>query len=299
MLRISKSEHIHLMHAGVEPVAHVESGTRMVLETWDALEGKTLKNNGPTDYPPLTARNTNPATGPVFVNNACPGDVLEVEIHDIVPDKTGYMYLHEEMLTRDNSRGYEYVQFEIKDGLIMFNGKMLPADPMIGVIGTAPLESAWCQENGNHGGNMDTRIIKKGVKVLLPVFVEGGLLALGDLHAVQGDWEVFGQGIEIGAEVELSVRLRKDIKIQWPVVIGEDRISCIVSGSDIKKASYQAVREMGQFLVNALGLDYRDASALVAFYGNLILCQIVNPQMTVRMEIKKEHIELCLKERKV
>lgn len=90
----------------------------------------------------------------------------------------------------------------IKNGFAEFNEKIrLPLTPMIGVLGVAPAEgSVHCAVPGDHGSNMDTKLIKVGSKVYLPVFVSGANLALGDLHACMGDGELSGTGIETAGQ---------------------------------------------------------------------------------------------------
>lgn len=99
----------------------------------------------------------------------------------------------------------------IKNGFAEFNEKIrLPLTPMIGVLGVAPAEgSVHCAVPGDHGSNMDTKLIKVGSKVYLPVFVSGANLALGDLHACMGDGELSGTGIETAGRVCLQVKLSK------------------------------------------------------------------------------------------
>lgn len=292
MERISKQYHVHKMGGSAAPCTRVDSGTRLLFEAWDALEGDTRQAYDPTEPPELRMARVNPATGPVYINGALPGDVLEVEIHEISPVGTGYMTLRKPIVSsEEGSSEPVYTEFECRDGQILFNGALLPAYPMIGVIGTAPEKDMWTQETGDHGGNMDTSIIKKGVKLLLPVFIEGALLSMGDVHAAMGDGEIFGQGIEIGAEIDVTVRVRKDIALKRPVVINEEIIACIGSGNDIEDTAYMVVKDMGILLSQTEGLSWEEAAVLVGLYGDLKICQLVNPQKTVRIELQTKYIE--------
>jgi amidase len=292
MLRISKENHIHAMSAENLPCVKIESGTRLIVDTWDALEGSTFIEEGQLKYTSESEVQPNPSTGPIYIEGAKPGDMIEVEIHDIALEEKGYLNFKKHMImTEDTEEEVLYVQVDIQDGKLLYDGRQLPAGPMIGVIGTAPEKEMSCREAGDHGGNMDCRLIKKGSKVWLPVFVEGGLLALGDVHAAMGDGEVFGQGIEVGASIDITVTIKKGLNLPFPIIILEDRFACIGSSEDMHEASYMAVRNMGQYLVKVLGFTYKDACAAIAFYGNLVICQVVNKQKTVRMEIRKEFAE--------
>lgn len=109
---------------------------------------------------------------------------------------------------------------EVKDGYVYFNDVRFPAVPMIGVIGTATSDrSVITGYSFEGGGNMDSRKITKGTTVYLPVRVPGGLLAMGDVHAVMGDGEVCETGVEINADIQVRIRLIKNFELNWPVTV--------------------------------------------------------------------------------
>ncbi len=293
MLRITRDNHVHKMARENEPCIRVDSGTRLVFEAWDALEGDIHRKYDPDEPAHIRMSRVNPATGPVYVHGAEPGDVLQVEINDIMPFGTGYLNIRESFVSYEKSKSEPvFTEFEYRDGKVLFKGIWLPTCPMIGVIGTAPEQGMFTQEAGDHGGNMDSANIKKGSTVLFPVFVEGGLLAMGDVHAAMGDGEVFGQGIEIKADIDVTVSVRKDISLRRPVVFDDERIACIAAGYDIEEISYMAVRDMGDYLAKAEGLTWDEAAVLIALYGDVKICQLVNPQKTVRIEVPRKCIEL-------
>ncbi len=292
---ISKEHHVHNMNMNNKPCATVKDGSRLIFECWDALEGKSkyyFDNN--ILYNDVRRKGTgNPLTGPVFIEGALPGDVVEVEIHDIRISKYGYMQNMDKNKFIDNAdREYVYLEVEVIGDKMLYDGKKMPVHPMVGGIGVGGLKKMTTGEVWENGGNLDTRIIKKGTKVLFPVFTEGALLAMGDVHAVQGDGEVFGKGLEIGADIDVTVRIRRDLDIQRPLVINPDLIATIAPHPDMLKAADLAIMDMGRYLVNEHGFSSIDASALIGFYGNLRIGEIVNPQKTLRMEIEKKYIDL-------
>lgn len=159
---------------------------------------------------------------------------------------------------------------------------------MIGVIGVAPKEGAVpCGEPGSHGGNMDNTKIAEGAVLYLPVFHEGALLAMGDVHACMGDGEIMVTGLEIPAEIQVKVEVLKGVYIENPML--EDSESCytIASDQDIEKAVFTAVDAMAWVVEKKLGLSYEEAGILLSAMGNLQFCQVVDPKRTVRMEMKK------------
>lgn len=294
MQTISKNCHVHRMNASNPPCLEVASPCRLVVETWDALEGRSREFFEQCTPQSDKLPHANPATGPIRIDGAMPRDVLEVIVHDIRVTGAGYITVKTSDISHSHHPENVYRPIPVQGTHLLFNNRTLPLEPMIGVIGTAPQPGMdpWCQEAGDHGANMDAKIIKKGAKVLLPVFVEGALLALGDIHAAMGDGEVFGAGIEIGAEVEITVNVRKDITIRRPVIIVDDYVSCVSSHQDILVAKDLVVRDMGELLTTVCGISDEDAFALIAFYGDLQFCQVVNPQKTVRLSIQNRYIRL-------
>jgi len=277
-----------------EPLVSINSGNRLIVETFDAAGGMYL--DGWVYVRP------NPMTGPFYVNEAMPGDALEIEIHDIKLVGTGYMHIpntKEGILTEFTHNGHEKIKAEATaDGnLRVLNnvGKIFPSNPMIGVIGVAASpDLGECPSTGagDYGGNMDNKLITPGVKVYLPVFVEGALLGIGDVHGAMGDGEIFDQGMEMCADIDITVRVRKDMKISRPLVISDDIISTTATAVTIEEASATAVSDMRDILERYYNLSHVDAGLVIGFYGDLCLCQIVNK--TVRLEISKNILkEFC------
>ena len=299
VIKVSKECHINNLSIHNNPCVRVKDGSRIQFECLDALGGKSKYywENNISWSDPRRKGTDNPLTGPVFIEGALPGDVVEVEIHDIRLSRYGFMQNMDKNYFIENAeREYVYLEVEVTGDQMLYNGKTMPVQPMIGGIGTAGLKEMTTGEVWDNGGNLDTRIIKKGSKIFLPVFVEGALLAMGDVHAAMGDGEVFRKGVEIAADVEVTVRVRKDLKIQRPMVINHDIIATLASDPDIYTAKDMAIMDMGRYLMNVFGFSSIDASAIIAFYGNLRFGQIANPQKTVRMEIEKKYIELFIKE---
>ena len=157
---------------------------------------------------------------------------------------------------------------------------------MIGCIGTAPEEgSVLTTRPGTHGGNMDNAKITAGSTLLLPVYHDGALLSLGDLHAAMGDGEVTGCGVEIFGVVTIRVNVIKNIKMQLPAVITDDVFMTIASAKTLDEASETAVKMMLDTLVYLADFSENDAWKIVGIIGNIRICQIVNALKTVRCEV--------------
>ncbi|MCL2814452.1 MAG: acetamidase/formamidase family protein [Oscillospiraceae bacterium] len=291
-MRITRDKIYNRFIPEIQPCAEISSGGRLTLETLDALFGRSADDRDGKLTREYVISHANPATGPIYVKEAMPEDTLEIEIHDIKLAGRGFLNV-------PSRSGREYIEVEALSGgslHILHNDKILPARPMIGVIGVADHfenfkgHSGLTVEAGDHGGNMDNNAVTAGATVYLPVFVEGALFGIGDIHGIMGDGEVFGQGVEICAEVDITVRVNKNMKIHRPLVMSKEIISTAASAETMEKASELAISDMRYILETYHGQKPADAALAIALYGDLRVCQIVNPQKTMRMEIKKEVI---------
>ena len=286
MKRIGRENSIFMFSKNHLPAATVASGELILFETSDCFNNmltneEQLKDDKIGGY-------LNPATGPLYIENAVEGDTIKIEIIDIKIHDSGVMTLD----TRDSILGDKYKKnklktIKIKENMASFDEKIgLPINPMIGVIGVAPEgEDITTVAPGSHGGNMDCKEIVKGSVLYLPVNVEGGLLAMGDLHAVMGDGETGGCGLEVKGEVIIKVDVIKGKDLPLPMVINKGKFMTIASGDSLDEAGKDAVRNMHDFLVDELKMDIHEASYLLSLAGDLKICQVVNPLMTARMEL--------------
>ena len=231
----------------------------------------------------------NPATGPVYVEGAEKGDVLKVEILDIVLEDEGTMCcLPENGVLGVDITENQIKKVPIKDGKAIFNQFELPLNPMIGVIGVAPEnESVPCGTPGRHGGNMDNTKIAKGATLYLPVFHDGAYFGCGDVHACMGDGEIMVSGVEIGAVVKVKLTVIKGVSIDNPRLEDAENIYTIASNEDLEKAIYTATKDMCGVLQKHLGYTLNEAGMLMSAVGNLQFCQVVDPERTVRMAVPK------------
>ena len=286
MLILKPDTKVYAMSRDNAPAAFAKDGDTVIFETLDCFGCQLTSEDqhmGGLDW-----SNINPATGPLFVEGAHPGDVLKVEILSIELDDHGVMVHGEgERVTGNATKGETTKILPIENGCARFNDKLfLPLCPMIGVIGTAPEgEDVPTGTPGVHGGNMDCTRIGAGTSLYLPVSVEGALLAMGDLHAVMGDGEVGVCGVEIAGRVTVRVSVLKDCKLPTPFLVSEEAAMTICSAESADEAGDAAVLAMHCFLKNVLGMDEHEAGMLLSVAGNLHVCQIVDPKKTFRMEL--------------
>lgn len=267
-------------------------GDHVVFETIDALGGQVVDESTTIDS--IDWSKVNPATGPLYVEGAKPGDTLVVEIEDIkVADKAVILVAPGFGALPDKSISPTVKVLRVAGRRLMFDNIEVDARPMIGVLGVAPDEGEFpTGTSGYHGGNMDVAILTAGSKVYLPVFVDGALLALGDIHVVQADGEICVAAAEASGEVRVGVGLIKGKRPRYPVVETEDRYSIVAFGKDLDEAAYRASEEAVHVLMKALGTSFEESYMLASLVVDLRINQVVDPMKGVRAEIPKKYARL-------
>jgi amidase len=288
MITIDRANMIHYMSKDNAPVAYCKAGDTVIFNTYDCFQNKLLpeQTSLKTDCPSLS----NPATGPLYVEGAVPGDTLKVEILDITVGPLGIGGsgpIGSSFDEQTEPVEYRIKRIKVEDGFAhIFDNLSIPIEPMVGVIGVVPLDkSIRTTIPSNHGGNMDCRQIKKGATLYLPVFVEGALLAMGDLHALMGDGEISECGLEIEGNVTVRISVLPKTGRTAPAVLVDGKWMTIASKETLDEAAKEATNMMADFLTSQIGLDPYDAALLLSLKGNLIVCQKCNYFNTMRMEL--------------
>ena len=286
MLTIHTDTKIHRMSRDNPPVAYANSGDTVRFETLDCFGCQIRSESqllGGLDWSTI-----NPATGPLYIEGALPGDVLKVEILEIELDSQGVMVDSPGEGVTGAAVAEESTKIlPVDNGIISFNENLrFPVKPMIGVIGTAPEGDAIDTGTpGAHGGNMDCTRIGQGATLYLPVNTPGALLAMGDLHAKMGDGEVEVCGVEIAGAVTVRVSVLKDCGLPTPFLVNDEIAAAIFSAETVDEACVGATMAMHAFLRKELGMNAHEAGMLLSVTGDLRICQIVDPEKTCRMEI--------------
>jgi acetamidase/formamidase len=233
-------------------------------------------------------------TGPVYVEGAEPGDVLEVKILSIeLPLEYGYNgcsgYLPENCETGVPSKiiplNRQKMTAEFQPGIV------IPLKPFYGSIGIAPapeLGRVSSNPPGRHAGNLDNRELVAGSTLYIPVFARGALFEIGDGHAAQGDGEVDQTAIETSLRGRLQLTVRKDMKLTWPrAETATDYIS-MATDPDLVIATKTAIQEMVDFVVSEKKLTRHQAYQLVSIAGNVAITQLVDkPNVGVHVKLPK------------
>ena len=275
------------------PAASVDPGAVLLFQTRDCFNGQ-ISSEGQL-VQEIDLSKANPAAGPVFINGAQPGDCLAVDILDIKVGDVGFACSIPGMGPLAHKAQSRTRMIPIKDGVASFNDVKWLIDPMVGVIGTAPAQgSAACGVMGDHGGNIDSKYIKKGARVYLPVRVPGALLQMGDLHASMGDGELCFTGIEIPGEVVAKVSLIKNVSLGWPLTETRDYWYMNTTSQSYEDSLRLACEELARLACPAYGWDVTDFFIYLSLQGEtalnqgaLPLMEPVPPMINVRVGIPK------------
>lgn len=278
------------------PVLRIKSGERIATKTVDALgvdwNGKQI------------AQGPNPQTGPFFVEGAEPGDMLVVSIEKLELNRaTGFSLsllapyaVDPAALIARTDREPRVVNWLLDKakGTVRLDGPdignlELRARPMLGCVGVAPArkEAVATSTPGPFGGNMDYAGMNQGVKVMLPVYEPGALLFIGDGHALQGEGEVVGTGVETSMDVEFSVQVVKKTAVQWPRLENETHIMVLGSERPLQQALQHATSEMLRWLTADYQLSERGASILMGQALEYEVGNVVDPHFTMVAKMRK------------
>jgi acetamidase/formamidase len=236
-------------------------------------------------------------TGPVAVEGAVPGDVLEVEIVDIrLRSPYGWMmiepgagalpeefpYLREKLVRLD----------ERKQTAEFAPGIHIPVRPFFGNLGVAPpLGRANSAPPGYFAGNLDNKWLVAGTRVYIPVQVPGALFSVGDGHAAQGDGEVCVTAIETNLTGVFRFTIRKNRKLRWPRAESPTQIITMGLSEDLNEAARQATREMIDYLMSDRGMSRDDAYMLTSAAVDLHVTQVVDGVKGVHATLPKAIFE--------
>lgn len=273
----------------MDPVLSVDAGDIVLFKSNDCYYQQVTAET--QSITALDRERVNPATGPVFVVGAEPGDVLQVDILVIdVADKGVAVTVSGMGGLPDEAKKSIVRVIPIVDGAAEYAGLRLPIRPMIGVIGVAPGDADGpCPTDTpyKHGGNMDTKDIRQGSTLYLPVRQTGALLALGDCHALMGDGEIGLSGLEICADVTVRLSVLKKQNMTWPMVKTETFTAIIGSGDTLEEATRFAMSDAVRALSKALAISWEEAYILASLVVDARISQVVDPKRTVRAVISK------------
>src|SRR5256885_14220330 len=276
--RIGRDEIIWASGPDLEPVLEVEPGATVTFETNDCFTGQiTSEDDLVTE---IDFERVNSATGPVAVRGAERGDSLIAEILDVRPIEVGFACLipgFGQLIDQVESPVTR--MFRVEDGWIEMNERVrFPAKPMVGVVGVASGCATLTNGlAGRHGGNLDDHLHGKGSRVYFPVRQEGGMFAVGDMHASMGDGEICFTGVEIAGEVDVRFDLLKGKQATWPVTELEDRWLPHATADAYDEALELVAEEAARLLVDEHGFSSEDAFIFLSVACDAGVAQACKP----------------------
>jgi len=284
MQKISKDHVVRTFDAMHSPAARVRPGEVFVMETNDRFRDWNDGKQWPMEQ--LTVM-----TGPVFVEGAQPGQVLAVDILDIRPTQ-GFGYV----ITIPGYGAFkDQIEFRkkivpIEGNQIRYSEKLtLPFAPNVSKIGLAPATGPQrSNASGAFGGQLSNSQLGPGSTVYLPVFVDGGLLTIEDVHAKMGDGEVAGSAVEIAAEVTLRCGIASEINLSHPLVITQQEVLTMGEGETVEAAIRVALDGLTHLLMERTGVDITEAAMLVSIAVDLRISEMGGTPCHVRAAIARE-----------
>jgi amidase len=299
------------------PALTVKSGDSVVVKTRDAggfdenmepmPEAQKAKGQGTE----LCERN--PLVGPVYIQEAEPGDTLAVHIQKIKLNRNSAWSRHRSYfgsLTGEGpgkqlflnepvpeARFDWHLDLERNTGTLELKVSLqkqiqIPLHPFLGSIGVAPrfgrVEPSLTP--GEYGGNMDCVETREGTTLYLPVWVRGAYFAFGDVHAAQGDGEVCGVALETTAEVTVKLDVLKGKSFDWPRMEDETHIMTTGSGRPLMDCIRIALVEMVKWLVDDYGFEKWEAFQAMSQTATIRVGNIVDPNYTVVAKFPKDYL---------
>ncbi len=286
----------HNVLATLPPALVVDSGDTIITETVDA--------NGWDRHDRKVSRGPNPMNGPIAIRGAMPGDRLRVEILAMDPVRaTGWT----RAALAENTVDPAFVpqlpsrrrvlwsidaasrSVTLQDPPAALQTLTLALAPMIGCFGVAPSggQAISTATSAEHGGNMDYRRLGPGATIWFPIFAAGALFYLGDCHALQGDGEVVGTGVETCFRVTLRLTVEQRTII-WPRGETGRDIFTLGNARPLEQALQHATTEMTRWLAEDYGLDILAAGHLLGQAVRYDIANVFDPAFTIACRLSKD-----------
>jgi acetamidase/formamidase len=296
---IYPGHHSRVFSAQPKPVLRLHSGDTVITKTWDS-GGQDQAGVRHLQHPYIYPESGNPLMGPFYIEEADLGDTLEVHLDKVRLNRNwGYTAyrLSSDILTSSAAEA-QYKNFYKMGALRPQRADLIPWDldlkkltasprllekssfkfdipvkPMLGCIGvaTAGDEVMSSGPAGSHGGNMDYNDVVEGATLYFPVFHKGAYFYVGDGHAVQGDGEGLGNGIETSLDVQFTVKVHKQKKLSMPRLVNDEYIVSIGSQPEFHSSMDFALRAANADMLRWLTTEYK----LTAPEANLLFGTVV------------------------
>jgi amidase len=298
-VEVYPDHHSRVFSAHEKPVARIHSGDTVITKTWDS-GGQDEKSVRHLQQPYVYPETGNPLMGPFYVEEAGRGDSLEVHLDRVrlnrnwgytsyrlspeilAPGAAESLYRNFYKMDAVRPQRGDLIPWDLDLERLVANPRLLdpsafhfnlPVKPMLGCIGVAAPgdEIVTSGPAGTYGGNMDYNDVAEGATLLFPVYHTGAYFYLGDGHALQGDGEGLGTGIETSLDVQFTVRVRKGKTLSIPRLINDEYIVSIGSQPEFQSSTDHALRMANGDMLKWLTSEYH----LSAPEANLLIGMVV------------------------
>lgn len=284
--RVKRDNYHYLWSKNHRPVLEINPGERVTFEIREVTSSQLTKNSVSSDVPKLDSSKFYPLAGPVRVKGAVPGDALVIDVLKINTADWGWSAVIPGLGTLEEFTNPYLWNWKLpkRSWLDFKNGLRVRYSPFCGVMGVAPATEGFTDvmPPGNHGGNLDVRHLTVGSRIILPVWVEGALFSVGDVHAAQGDGEVCVTAIECAGEVTLRFNLIKKAQFDAPrfftASLKQMEKYYVTTGisPDLMDACRLAIRRMIDDLTKSSGISREEAYIFCSVAGDLRIHEIVD-----------------------
>ena len=277
--------HSRVFSAYKEPVLRIRSGDTVITRTWDS-GGQDFKGVRHLQHPYVYPESGNPLMGPFYIEGADLGDSLEVRLDKVRLNRNwGYtsyrlnpgilssaegLYPNVYKMGALRPQRADLIPWDLDLERGVANPRLLegassglkfdlPVRPMLGCIGVAPPGEVVATSGpaDNHGGNMDYNDVVEGARVFFPVYHKGAYFYLGDGHALQGDGEGLGSGVETSLDVQFTVTVHKGKRLSIPRVVSDDYLISVASQPEFHSSMDFGLRAANSDMIAWLTGEYK------------------------------------------
>jgi amidase len=314
---IYPEHHSRVFSTSKEPVLRIKTGDTVITRTWDS-GGQDYKGVRHIQHPYVYPESGNPLMGPFYIEGAEYGDALEVRLDKVRLNRNwGYtsyrlnpgilnsgenLYPNVYKMDALRPKRADLIPWDLDLERGVANPRFLepskfklniPVRPMLGCIGVAPPgeEVQTSGPSSTHGGNMDYNDIVEGSTLFLPVYHKGAYFYIGDGHAVQGDGEGLGTGVETSLDVQFTVKVHKGKRLSIPRLVNDEYIISIGSQPEFRSSMDFGLRmansDMIRWLTSEYGLTDPEAHMLM---GSVVQHKIVTYFGTMATLIPRKYL---------
>jgi len=284
------------------PRLRIAPGDEVAYECVDASGGQVKPGMTVAEFLAIDRTRIHALTGPVWIDGAEPGDVLQIDVLSTRHGGWGWSSVIEGLgFLKDRFREPYLFHWQLDgESTSSLSPAVVPLRPFLGVMGVARADDGAFRTRppGPFGGNLDVRELCAGSRLYLPVFNHGALFSCGDGHAAQGDGEVCINGIECPLDVTLRFQLHKQQSLSGPIIEASELTApdstanawvVVETGTDLATTSQAATSRMIDLLVSRWRFSEVHAYILCSVALKLRLSQVVNePVYTVSAAISKQ-----------